>query len=641
MPGTKKFYVTTPIYYATAAPHLGTLYSTVLADALARWHRLKGEDVYFLTGTDEFGQKVAQAAADAGKDPQNFVDGFIGAYKHLWKEYNIDYSQFMRTTNPSHIKAVQQWIRQLMDAGFIYKGAYEGWYCMPCETYLTDKDCMDKGDQPPCISCNRATKKVSEASYFFRLSAFQEKLLAFYEAHPDFIIPNERYAEVISFVKSGLQDISISRTTLKWGVPFPDDDAHVTYVWADALNNYITAIGYGQPGKEAEFAHWWPADMQVMGKDILRFHAIYWPAFLMAAQLPLPHHLLVHGWIKVGDNKMSKSLGNVINPQDLFDKYGADAVRYYLLRQLAITQDGQFGIDDLEQKITSDLANDLGNLLNRTVMLAQKYDATTLAAPTVWGAQEQELFAQLVAMIDECTKEMDRGYFHRALAAVWKYIGNLNSYFHASEPWKLAKTNPDQFKMVLSATCHGLYSVAYLSWPAMPQKMEELLTALGYTFEAKGDKVSALRNQPWNKVFTMQIQDPLFLKPEPEKSVATEETPMVQEPQAAEISIEEFCKVELRVGTITHCTLVPKSEKLLRLEVDFGAFGKRVIFSGIQKHYTSEQLLTKQALFVFNLKPRKMMGEESHGMFLMVQDQEDRLAFLAPERPVPNGKLLT
>ena len=458
MANQKKFYVTTPIYYATAAPHLGTLYSTVLADALARWHKLSGDRVYFLTGTDEFGQKVAQSAQEAGMQPQAFVDSHIAAYKNLWAAYQIQYSDFMRTTNKYHVKAVQSWLTTLLEKGYVYKGAYEGWYCLPCETYLMEKDIIEKTDNPPCISCKRPTRKVSEPCYFFKLSAFQDKLLKFYEEHPDFIIPNERYAEVISFVKSGLQDLSISRTTLTWGVPFPGDDAHVTYVWADALNNYITAIGYAQKDKEAEFATWWPADVHVMGKDIVRFHAVYWPAFLMAADLPVPHHLLVHGWIKVGDNKMSKSLGNAVDPYALLQAYGADAVRYYLLRQLAVTQDGQFSIEDLEQKITSDLANDLGNLLNRMVILAQKNNCTTIAAGA-WKSEEKELQTLLQKMIEEVSIEMDRGYFHRAIGAIWKYVGSLNSYFHALEPWKLAKQDQERFKTVLSATCHGLYAV--------------------------------------------------------------------------------------------------------------------------------------------------------------------------------------
>ena len=637
MPDTKKFYVTTPIYYATAAPHLGTLYSTVLADVLARWKKICGNDIFFLTGTDEFGQKVAQAAHDAGVAPQLFVDGFIAAYKDLWKAYEIDYSYFMRTTAPFHTEAVQAWIKKLIDKGDIYKGEYQGWYCVPCETFLTEKDFVSGTDQPPCMSCNRPTKRVSEACYFFRLSSYQDRLLQFYTNNPDFIMPQERFAEVISFVKGGLQDFSISRTTLSWGVPFPDDDAHVTYVWADALNNYITAIGYAQKGKEELFKKWWPADIQVIGKDIVRFHAVYWPAFLMAADLPMPHHLLVHGWIKVGDAKMSKSLGNVINPHELLEKYGADAVRYYLVRQLAITQDGQFSIADLEQKITSDLANDLGNLLNRMSVLAEKNGLLSLQ-PGLWQEQEQILHTKALEMIAEFKKEMDRGYFHMALAAAWKYVSAVNGYFHACEPWKLGKTDPARCATVLSATAHGLYTIATILWPIMPKKMEQLFAALGCTFECNGDTIAALENNSWNKVFTMHTIDPLFKKPEPK-----EETPVVvplQAETASDISIEDVIKVELRIGTIETCVEVKGSEKLLKLEVDFGPLGKRVIFSGIKKSYTPEQLLGKQGVFVFNLKPRKMMGELSHGMLLAAGDTDDTVVIMSPSKTVPNGKLV-
>ncbi len=640
MAAIKKFYVTTPIYYATGAPHLGTLYSTVLADVAARWHKVCGDEVYFLTGTDEFGQKVAQAAHEAGKDPQTFVDSYIDAYKDLWKQYEIEYSQFMRTTNEFHVKAVQAWLGKLMEKGDVYKGAYEGWYCLPCETYITEKDFVPGTVNLACLSCERPTKWVSEPTYFFKLSAYQDKLLAFFQAHPDFIIPRERFAEVISFVKSGLQDISISRSTLTWGVPFPGDDAHVTYVWADALNNYITAIGYAQDDKKEQFAKWWPADMQVMGKDIVRFHAIYWPAFLMAAELPLPQHLLVHGWIKVGDHKMSKSRGNAIDPHELLKNYGADAVRYYLLRQLAITQDGQFSIEDLEQKITSDLANDLGNLLNRMIILADKQGATTITVGA-WQEEEQELQKKMGAMLEEVSKEMERGYFHLALAGVWKYVSAVNSYFHAREPWKLAKQDPARFMTVLSATAHSLYAIAYVLWPVMPHKMEELLHALGCTFELQGDKISELKNQLWNKVFTVQKNDPLFQKPEPTNEVAIEAAVVLEpQPTSADVSIEDVMRVELRAGTISACVRVSGSEKLLRMEVDFGDAGRRTIFSGIQKHYSPEQLIEKQAIFVFNLKPRKMMGEASCGMLLTAEDEQGRLAFITPERPVPNGRVL-
>ena len=667
MTNQKKFYVTTPIYYATAAPHLGTLYSTVLADIAARWHKVQGVDTYFLTGTDEFGQKIADAAAKVNKNPKEFVDGFIDAYKDLWKLYGIDYSIFMRTTNEFHVKAVQDWLQVLIDKGDIYKGTYEGWYCTSCETFLTEKD-IEKGQQnPPCISCARSTNLVSEECYFFRLSNYADKLLAFYKEHPEFITPKERAAEVIKFVESGLQDLSISRTTISWGVPFPGDAKHVTYVWADALNNYITAIGYGQKDKQAEFKKWWPADMQVMGKDIVRFHAIYWPAFLMATGLPLPKQLLVHGWIKVGDQKMSKSLGNSVNPVELYNAYGADQVRYYLARQFAITQDGQFSCEDLEHKINTDLANDLGNLLQRMVMLADKYKITLVNAPTEWHKAEQELYAQALETISLYEQEMALGFFHRALAHVWKFLNHANAYFQAQEPWKMGKGDQEGFLRVMSAICHSLQTVAVLVWPVMPQKMVLLAERIGYDLTQKIDHVAVIKNA-WNYSFTLSLGNTLFEKHEVKKEELVDEIKKNLDPspslrsalddeggkasieqaakvgpeQASEkyITIDDLVKVQLRVGQIVEAELVEGSEKLLRLQVDFGDFGKKQIFSGVRKSYQPEDLLQKQAVFVVNLKPRKMMGQESCGMMMCAQDEQGNPRFVGPTVVVPNGTVL-
>src|SRR3989339_2186100 len=348
-----KFYVTTPIYYVTARPHLGSLYSTLLADVAARYHKVAGEKVFFLTGTDEHGQKVAQAAAKAGMQPKEFTDSFIDDYKSVWKKYEIAYDYFIRTTDNQHVQAVQTWLQRLIAQGDIYKGSYKGWYCTPCESFVTEKDSQqtEEGKALTCPDCSRLTGEVFEECYFFKLSAYQDRLLKFYEEHPNFITPKERMAEVISFVKSGLRDLSISRTTISWGIPFPGDDAHVTYVWADALNNYITAVGYGDDARADELAKWWPADLQIMGKDIARFHAVYWPAFLMASNLAMPKKLLVHGWIKVADQKMSKSLGNAVDPMQLANDYGVDEIRYYLTRKMAITQDSEFKFDDIEQSV--------------------------------------------------------------------------------------------------------------------------------------------------------------------------------------------------------------------------------------------------------------------------------------------------
>lgn len=632
---TNKFYVTTPIYYVTAKPHLGHLYSTVIADVLKRWHQLKHQRTFFLTGTDEFGQKIAQAAEKAGKDPQAFVDSFIDAYKDVWKEYEIDYDIFMRTTNDFHIKAVQQWIMQLIEKGDIYKSFYKGWYCVQDETFVTEFEQSETA--PNCPSCGRQTIWVSEEAYFFKLSAYENKLLKFYDEHPDFIVPKERAHEIINFVKSGLKDLSISRTTVKWGVPFPNDPNHVTYVWADALNNYITAIGYAQKGKEKEFASWWPADVHVMGKDILRFHAVYWPAFLMASGLPLPKHLLVHGWFKVGTQKMSKSFGNVIDPQNLYHAYGADPVRYYLMRQMAITHDGEFTTADLEQKISSDLADDLGNLLNRMTTLSLKYNLNELVPPQKWSEPARELYQESITAVKEYQKEMSEFMFHMALARLWKFISQTNGYFHSQEPWKVAQKNPALFAEILSATAHALNTIAILLWPVMPQKMEQLLVSIGMKLDLNKDNIEQLSHDSWNKKFMITKIEALFVKPVEEAKVDV--APMIVPPIDDSIAIEEFAKVKLMVGTIEQCEEVSGSDKLYKLQVDFGTTGKRQILSGVRKYFKPEELIGAQAVFVVNLKPRKMMGMESQGMLLTAAD-ENNFSILSPQVKIANGTVL-
>jgi methionyl-tRNA synthetase len=630
-----KWYVTTPIYYVTAKPHLGSLYSTLIADVSARWNKLKGKKVFFLTGTDEHGQKIAQAAAKAGMEPKQFVDSFIDAYKKTWHDYQIQYDAFIRTTDPHHVRAVQEWIISLQKKGDIYKSLYQGWYCIHCETFLTEQDSGDQKN-PPCPTCGRATQWLSEETYFFKLSAYQDKLLAFYEQNPDFIIPKERAAEVINFVKSGLKDLSISRTTISWGIPFPGDSKHVTYVWADALNNYITAIGW--PDKKKEFDFWWPADVHVMGKDIIRFHAIYWPAFLMASDLALPKHLLVHGWIKMGDQKMSKSLGNVVDPMELLDAYGADPVRYYLMRQMAITHDGHFSIADLEQRITSDLANDLGNLLNRLVALAQKHEITQLTPAHAWAKEALELRDQCLDAVQNYTILMDDFLFHQALSVLWKFINQVNGYFHAQEPWKLVNLNKDLFMQVLSATAHGLRAIALLLWPVMPSKMEELLSSLGITFKLDTNNLAVLNADVWKETFMIKKIDTLFEKPESQKA---ENQPEQASPQESDlIDITDFAKVKLHVGTIIECHEVPNSDKLLRMIVDFGPLGKRQILAGMRKYYQADQLLGKQAVFVLNLKPRKMLGLESQGMMLTTANEQGQLRIITPSEKAPAGSPL-
>lgn len=642
------FYITTPIYYVTAKPHLGSLYSTLIADVIARWQKLQGKKTFFLTGTDEHGQKIAQAAQKANQDPQSFVDSFIPDYQDVWKLYEIEYNYFIRTSSSLHKKGVLVAVKKLIDNGSIYKSVYEGWYCVSCESFITDKNKTKHEDQAPlCPNCFRETTYVAEQTYFFKLSMFQEKLLEFYKEHPDFIIPKERTAEVLSFVCSGLNDLSISRTTVTWGIPFPDDADHVIYVWVDALFNYLTGIGYGLDNPEIRYQDWWPANVQVLGKDIIRFHAVYWPALLMALGLPLPKQLLVHGWIKINNQKMSKSFGNVIDPVDLFRTYGAEPVRYYLLRQLAINQDAEFNLQDLEQRIDSDLANDLGNLLQRATTLAGKYGYGIINPPLIWSPASLELRDNAFTMIQQVQEAMEEYSFHKALSYIWEFIHKINSYFHAHEPWKIA-SNKKLFEEILSATGHSLHIVAILLTPVLPIKMKELLGAIGAA-QFSDEIESPLEHitvDAWQRIFNFRISPLLFQKiinvKELQKNpaMAINNTQSLSATKQSEISIEQFGAVELLVGTIEKVDTLEKSDKLFVLQVDFGAIGKRQILSGIRQYANKEDIVGKQAVFVTNLAPRKMMGLESQGMLLTAKNSQGKLELIRPTNSVENGTQL-
>lgn len=632
----KTFYVTTPIYYVTAKPHLGSLYSTLIADVLARWHVLNNYEIFFLTGTDEHGQKIEQAAKQAGKYPKTFIDSFIPAYKDTWKQYEILYDKFIRTTDQKHVLGAQTFIQKLIDNGDVHTSSYTGWYCTPCETFVLPKDSDDK-ENVVCPSCGRKTEKLQEETYFFALSKYQDKLLEFYKNNPDFITPKERFNEVIRFVESGLNDLSISRTNVKWGVPFPNDPEHTIYVWAEALTNYITAIGYGDQDKNDEFIKWWPANTHVIGKDIVRFHGVFWPAFLMAAGLELPRNLLVHGWITVDNAKMSKSLGNVIDPVELANNYGVDEVRCYLLKHIPVNQDGNFSTGDLEQYISSNLANDLGNLFNRMATLAHKYNYDALPTLDKWSPEAEKLQQEANDIFAKFSHQMNECMFHLALSELWKLINKANAFFHAQQPWKLAKNDTDAFVQTLSATAHCLYVVGYSLLPIMPKKMKMLLHALGVADIAKTLEEADLFI--WNKYFKIEQIPVLFKKMETKKMKKEDEEKKETEQKDVEyIGIEDFIKVEQVVGTITACKEVEKSEKLLCLSVDFGDKGTRQILSGIKKWYSCQDLVGKQGVFVLNLKPRKMAGLESQGMMLFVKNQEGGLQMIAPVKIAKNGE---
>jgi methionyl-tRNA synthetase len=493
-----------------------------------------------------------------------------------------------------------------------------------------------------CPDCGRPLREVSEESYFFRLSAYQDQLLKFYEEHPNFITPKERMNEVISFVKSGLKDLSISRKTITWGVPFPDDPEHVVYVWGDALNNYITAIGYGKGEKEKkEFEKWWPADLHIIGKDIIRFHAIYWPAFLMASGLPLPKKILAHGFILMDKEKMSKSLGNVIDPEHLKEWYGVEPVRYYLMRQMAVTQDGHFSLESLENVVGSDLANNLGNLLNRTLTLALNNGLEKVLPEETWEGSSSALREKCEEAFRSYWDGMNHYQYHVALADLWKFISAVNAYFHEQKPWVAAKENKELFKEIISAVCHSLYAVGVMLWPIMPKKMEALLGCLGHKLELGQNYDEILRKNLWKKTFHLKKTDePLFPRPESKIEGEASDDAKKKTLHITMITSDDFSKVELLVGTVVSCDSVEKSEKLYKLKVDLGDHGERTIFAGVAKLFKPEELVGKQGIFVGNLKPRKMMGDVSEGMMLFAQDSEGNFRMATVSGTVANGTRL-
>ncbi|MBD3272805.1 methionine--tRNA ligase [Candidatus Dependentiae bacterium] len=641
-----KFYVTTPIYYVNSKPHLGTLYSTLIADVVARWNKLLGKEVFFLTGTDEHGQKLEEAAKKSGLEPKKFVDSIVPAFKNSWKKFELDYNKFIRTTDEEHEKAVIKLLNLLYENDDIYKSTYSGWYCVPCETYVTVNSDTPKNDEGEylCPNCKRVLQELKEESYFFRLSAYQDKLLEFYEKNPNFIVPKEKLNEVTSFVKSGLKDLSISRKKVKWGIPLPWDKDHTAYVWSDALTNYISAIGFDSfDNKEKQkFEKWWPANLHVMAKDIVRFHAVYWPAFLMSANLALPKKLLVHGYILTDGGKMSKSLGNAADPNQLADWYGVEPVRYYLLRQMPINQDGHFALKDLEGRIASDLANNLGNLLNRTVTLALNNGLKEVVAPKTLETETSVLREKCEEAFRSFWDEMNHYNFHIALSNLWKFISDINAFFHEQKPWTVAKENKELFNEIIYAVTRSLYTIGILIWPVMPKKAEELLSSIGHKFDLNNNYEQDLRKNIWDKNFKLtKSKEPLFIRPE-SKVEKKEEVKTTEKKVISDyITIDDFIKVKLIVGTIQECEPVAGSEKLYKLSVDMGKLGIKQILAGVAKFFEPEDLIGKQGIYVENLKPRKLMGLESQGMMLFGKDEKGNMRMATVSGEIENGTRLT
>ena len=637
----KPYYITTPIYYPSTNLHIGNTYTTVAADAIARFKRLTGHEVMFLTGTDEHGQKIERIANEKGITPKEHVDEIVAGIKDLWKMMNISYDKFIRTTDDYHVKAVQEIFKKLYDQGDIYKDSYEGLYCTPCESFLKETQLVNGN----CPDCGRPVEKAKEEAYFFKMSKYADRLIQYIEEHPDFIQPESRKNEMLNnFLRPGLQDLCVSRTSFTWGIPVSFDEKHVIYVWIDALSNYITALGYGQEDQEL-YKKFWPADVHLIGKDILRFHTIYWPIMLMALGLELPKQVFGHGWLLVDGGKMSKSKGNVVDPVVLVNMFGADAVRYYLLREIPFGSDGLFNNEIFIKKVNTDLANDLGNLLSRTIAMVYKYFDGVIQAPTCKEAIDDELINLALSTPGKVEASIDALKIPEALESIWTLISRANKYIDETTPWILAKDEEKKERLgtVLYNLLETLRFVSVMISPFLTEtsvKIDAQLNTKVTTWESlkefngtvAGDKVVK-----GDVIFPrIDVEENLAeleaLKPAPVKP-ANEE--LVKNPIKEEITIDDFDKIDLRVVKVLECEPVKKAKKLLKLKVDLGGEERQVI-SGIAQYYKPEELVGKYVVLVANLKPVKLRGELSQGMILAAAPSDDSELLL-----VNPGEMLT
>ncbi len=666
---TEKFYITTPIYYVNARPHIGHTYTTIACDTIARRQRMLGVKTYFLTGTDEHGQKIERAAQASGKSPQQLTDEVSSQFRGLWDRMGITYDDFIRTTSDRHKRGVQALWRKIRDNGYIYKGHYTGQYCVFDELYVDAA-----GPGAPCPECGRPTETVQEENYFFKLSAFQEKLLDLYTSQPDFIRPETRRNEVISFVRSGLRDLSVSRSTFSWGIPVPDDPKHVIYVWMDALSNYITALGYGS-GDTNLYEQFWPADVHMIGKEIVRFHCVYWPAFLMAAGLPMPHGIVAHGWLLFEENKMSKSRGNIVRSETILDVLGQDALRYFLLREIVFGQDGSFSFDALVQRYNAELANGLGNLASRTLTMITRYFHGEVPYPSHTAARQRadDAIANAAAkVIGEYNSLFDQFQFSRALEAAWGLVAAVDKYIVENEPWALGEKQDEESRArlatILYTSAEALRVVTALAHSVIPDATAKIWSQLGLgdikKFDLSGLKWGQLKlgtklgkvepvfpRADKSAIERMQSMEEQGRAPAPAPAAAatqaqpqpkpvTEKATQAVAPAVAtvpdgKISIDDFAKVELRVGQVKVAEKVKGADKLLRLEVDLGTEVRQVV-AGIAEAYAPETLIGRKVVIVANLAPRKLRGLESNGMIVAASAEGGKpvLATFAEDVPV-------
>lgn len=617
----RKFYITTPIYYVNDVPHIGHAYTTIIADALARFNKLAGKEVFFLTGTDEHGQKVEKAATEKGFKPLELADKVVIRFKELWKALNISHDYFIRTTEPFHEKGVQKIFQKLMEKGDIYKGIYKGWYCVSEENFLAEDVPLVDGEYKICPDCGRKAIVVSEECYFFRLSVYGKPLLDFYAKNPTFVRPQSRMNEVVSFVRQGLKDLSITRTTVKWGIPVPDNPKHTIYVWFDALHNYLTGIGYDWNTKL--FEKFWPAEVHLIGKDILRFHAIYWPAFLMASGFPLPACVFGHGWWLKDETKMSKSKGNILDPYVILNAFGADPLRYFLLREIPIGLDGNFSHEGFIHRVNSDLANDLGNLVHRTLTMTQNYFDGKIEEMEDEQKEDQKIRLSFEELKEKVFNFYENYALSRALEEIWVYINELNKYLAAKEPWKLAKTKENRKRLgrIIYQAAAAIRGISYLLYPVMPESSEKIWKYLGEPASIEGVNFSGFKFNDFKAGQKIKEPRPLFPRVDLKDFLAEEARKPAQSEQEEKmdyVTLDEFKKMDLRVAKIEKAEKVEGTTKLIKLEVDIGT-EKRTLVAGVGDVYSPDDLVGKKLMVIVNLKPAVIRGIESRGMILAAE----------------------